>query len=218
MTDNATTWNERYSESERLWSGQPNVSLVRETADLTPGTALDLGCGEGADAVWLAARGWRVTGVDASTTALARATAHAEDAGVSDRVRFEPIDLARALPAGPFDLVCAHYIHTHGTLDLLDLVSRAAAIVAPGGHLLVVVHTAAPGSAGHGSGHGHGGEDHGHGERPFVVTSAEEIMDAVRAVPGDWTTVSAATFEREGRAPGGQVAVRTDLAVRVRRG
>lgn len=71
-------WEERYRQSERVWSGEPNSAVVAETAGLSPGRALDLGCGEGADAIWLAAHGWNVTGVDVSATAVERARLEAQ--------------------------------------------------------------------------------------------------------------------------------------------
>src|ERR1700679_3493773 len=73
---------ERYATADQLWSGQPNATLVAEVGDLEPGRALDVGCGEGADAVWLASRGWQVTAIDVSLLALQRATASAERSGV----------------------------------------------------------------------------------------------------------------------------------------
>ena len=75
-------WNERYAGSNQIWSGQPNQALVIEVSELPPGRVLDVGCGEGADAVWLAQRGWDVTGLDVSGVALDRARLHARDAGV----------------------------------------------------------------------------------------------------------------------------------------
>src|SRR6185295_18570046 len=78
-------WDNRYLDRERLWSGQPNGALVVEVAGLTPGRALDVGCGEGADAVWLAKGGWEVTALDVSGVALQRAAGHARDAGVAVR-------------------------------------------------------------------------------------------------------------------------------------
>ncbi len=78
--DNAVDyWENFYQERERVWSGNPNVFLVRELEPAPAGTALDLGCAEGADAIWLAERGWQVTGVDVSDTALGRARAHAAE-------------------------------------------------------------------------------------------------------------------------------------------
>lgn len=69
-------WDERYRSHATLWSGNPNGHLISETDGLTPGAALDVGSGEGADAIWLAERGWRVTAVDLSTVALQRVTIH----------------------------------------------------------------------------------------------------------------------------------------------
>nr|WP_231385985.1 class I SAM-dependent methyltransferase [Rhodococcus aetherivorans] len=74
-------WDERYRSRPALWSGEPNRHLVGEAAELEPGLALDVGCGEGADAIWLARRGWRVDGVDVSGVALRRAAEHADRAG-----------------------------------------------------------------------------------------------------------------------------------------
>ena len=69
-------WDERYSSADRIWSGNPNPHLVTVAAHLTPGTALDVGSGEGADAIWLASHGWTVTAIDISQVALDRSAAH----------------------------------------------------------------------------------------------------------------------------------------------
>ena len=124
-------WEERYSGEERVWSGNPNVLLVREVADLAPGSALDLGCGEGADAIWLARRGWRVTAVDVSATALRRGAAHAADADVADGITWEQHDLSRSFPAGAFDLVSAQFLHSPVAEDgeRESILRRAAAAV-----------------------------------------------------------------------------------------
>ena len=131
-------WDTRYRESDRLWSGRPNGALVVESADLPPGRVLDVGCGEGADAVWLASRGWSVTALEVSGVALERAAGHARDAGVS--VRWVHAGLAEAaLPARSFDLVSAQYPALLRTPDAAAERALLAA-VAPGGVLLLVHH------------------------------------------------------------------------------
>ncbi|MEU3549754.1 class I SAM-dependent methyltransferase [Streptomyces longwoodensis] len=131
-------WDNRYAERQQLWSGRPNGALVAEAAGLAPGRVLDVGCGEGADALWLARGGWDVTALDVSGVALDRAAGHARDAGLS--VRWVHAGLAEAaLPPASFDLVCAQY---PALLRTPDAVAERAllAAVAPGGVLLFVHH------------------------------------------------------------------------------
>ncbi|GAA3934812.1 SAM-dependent methyltransferase [Actinoplanes auranticolor] len=134
------SWDERYSGPEKVWSGQPNPQLVAEVTRLTPGTALDVGCGEGGDVIWLAQQGWKVTGADFSANGLARAARHAEQAGVADRVDFWQVD-ARAFAAEgrTFDLVTSHFLHPPDG-GMVEVTRRLTDAVAPGGHLLVVGH------------------------------------------------------------------------------
>ena len=135
-----TGWDERYAGQERFWSGEPNPQLVATAGELTPGTALDVGCGEGGDVVWLAGQGWRVTGADFSAEGLARAARHAEQAGVADLLDWWQVD-ARTFDAGDrsYDLVTSHYLHAPDG-GMVDVTRRLAAAVAPGGSLLVVGH------------------------------------------------------------------------------
>ena len=93
-------WEERYRARPALWSGRPNPQLVAEAAALAPGRALDVGSGEGADAIWLAERGWRVTGTDISTVALARAAEHARAAGAepAERITWLHADMRTTPP------------------------------------------------------------------------------------------------------------------------
>ena len=135
----AAEWDGRYGEQGDIrWSGRPNGRLVAEVTGMTAGSALDVGCGEGADAIWLATGGWTVTGVDVSDIALERGRAAAADAGVVvEWIRGDA--LATPLPAGAFDLVSLQY-------PALPKAAGEAAVralldtVRPGGVLLAVYH------------------------------------------------------------------------------
>ncbi len=135
-------WDERYQSSSTLWSGHPNPQLVTEAAGLAAGTALDVGCGEGADAIWLAERGWQVTAVDLSVVALERAAAQAVKIGaaVARRITWQHADLGSWVPAAAsYDLVSAQFLHL--PKDQRELIHRRLAeSVAPGGTLLIVGH------------------------------------------------------------------------------
>jgi SAM-dependent methyltransferase len=133
----AKFWDDRYQEfDEQMWSGEPNGALVAEVAALPPGRALDLGCGEGGDALWLAAHGWQVTATDISQVALDRAARVAGAAAVT----WTRTDVAVTPPAaGAYDLVSAQYFPIlrqpgHETMR------GVLAAVAPGGTLLFVGH------------------------------------------------------------------------------
>ncbi|MDG4861645.1 class I SAM-dependent methyltransferase [Streptomyces sp. T-3] len=131
-------WDTRYAERQQLWSGRPNGALVAEAAGLTPGRVLDVGCGEGADALWLARGGWDVTALEVSGIALERAAGHARDAGLA--VRWVHAELTEAaLPPASFDLVSAQYPALLRTSDAAAERALLAA-VAPGGVLLLVHH------------------------------------------------------------------------------
>ena len=131
-------WEARYGAAESIWSGNPNPVLVTEAAGLEPGTALDVGCGEGADALWLADRGWKVTGTDISTVALERAAKQGELQGL--RVDWQHVDLLADPPAPrSYDLVTAHFLQLPPD-KRRDLYAHLAAAVAPGGTLLIVGH------------------------------------------------------------------------------
>lgn len=129
-------WDEAYGESEAMWSGNPNAALVTEAGRLSPGLALDVGSGEGADAIWLEQQGWEVVGLEPSSVAIGRAAAAAKRAGIE--VEWVHGELGRAfLPHAEYDLVSACYLplftDSHEPSQLTGL-------VAPGGHLLVVHH------------------------------------------------------------------------------
>ncbi|WP_454853666.1 class I SAM-dependent methyltransferase [Promicromonospora soli] len=138
----AQHWDERYRSQDRLFSGNPNGVLVTEAAGLTPGRALDVGCGEGGDALWLAGRGWQVTAVDISQVALERGAAAAAAAGadVAGRVIWTQADLTTTPPpGGSFDLVSMQYLPLPAEPDHTALRGLLDA-VAPGGTLLIGSH------------------------------------------------------------------------------
>jgi trans-aconitate methyltransferase len=132
------SWEERYREKTAVWSGKPNQRLVDEASELPVGTALDVGCGEGGDTLWLASRGWKVTAVDFSTVALNRAAGHLGD--LAEGVEWVHADLTKwTPPVGHFALVTAQFMHLP-TADREPLYARLAEAVAPGGTLLIVGH------------------------------------------------------------------------------
>lgn len=133
-------WWEQHYQAHPTGHVSPGPQLVAEVADLPPGTALDAGCGTGADAIWLAREGWQVTAVDASSTAVGRAQALAaqQDPGVAQRITWLTADLTSWQPSQRYDLVTSQYVHPDLPFD--QFVARLAAAVAPGGTLLVVGH------------------------------------------------------------------------------
>ncbi len=169
--DNVDDWDRRYASEPQRWSGHPNGSLAVEIGHVSSGAALDVGCGEGADAIWLAQRGWDVTAIDFSQVALDRATRVAEDAGVEvDWVR---ADIAIEPPARRrYDLVSVHYPalrHTPGD----DAIHAIIDAVAPGGTLLIVGH------------HLDGSEHHQH--HGFDPSDYVQPTDVAEHLDGAWT-------------------------------
>jgi SAM-dependent methyltransferase len=195
------SWDERYGGDGHIWSGRPNAVLAHEASDLTPGRAVDLGCGEGGDAIWLAERGWQVTAADFSEAGLARAVAHAADRGVADRVEWRQADLRTWRPDGEqWDLVTSHFLHL---LDdgMVEATRQMADAVAPGGTLLVV---------------GHHPDDEHTGLRwsmPGVLFSAEQLLPALDP---DLFDVHAEARERRETRDGVEHVV-TDAVLRARR-
>jgi 2-polyprenyl-3-methyl-5-hydroxy-6-metoxy-1,4-benzoquinol methylase len=131
----------------------PNPYLARETSGLAPGTALDAGCGTGAEAIWLASHGWQVTAADISSEALARAAERATTSGAADLVEWVEADLSVWDPGTQFDLVTTHYAHP--AMPQLEFYDRIASWVKPGGTLLIVGHLRARVHSAAGDGHGH---------------------------------------------------------------
>ncbi|MFZ3454425.1 class I SAM-dependent methyltransferase [Arthrobacter sp. 7Tela_A1] len=203
-------WDGFYREKDQVWSGNPNALLVREIEGLNPGTALELGCGEGADAVWLARQGWQVTGMDISSVALERAASHARDAGVGDLTTWVQADLAdwalNAPETGPgYDLVCAQYLHSPTELPRDAILQRAVAAVAPRGRLLVVGHQDFPPWGRHPA------------PDPALPT-AVELAAALGLDALGWEIETAEAIPRTVDGPEGQQAVVHDNVLLARRG
>jgi SAM-dependent methyltransferase len=183
-------WDERYRSTDRVWSGAPNPHLVAYAAPLTPGTALDVGSGEGADAIWLACRGWHVTGLDISQVALDKAAvqAHAFGDEVAERLTWRQADLLTWRADATYDLVTAQFMHLPKA-GIFDLHRELPASVASGGTLLVVGH--------HPMDPRHSTEGEGF---PDIRYTAEEV--AALLDPEEWSTIEALTIERDPSAGG----------------
>jgi thioredoxin reductase/protein-L-isoaspartate O-methyltransferase len=191
-------WDERYRAADQLWSGNPNPHLVTTVAGMPTGDALDVGAGEGADAVWLASQGWKVTGVDVSGVALGKAAAHAREAGVE--VTWERVDVRQwDPPRGRYDLVSAQFMHFPRPV-LEDVHRRLAAAVRQGGTLLIVGHH--PADHEHGQGHDH------RRELMFTAQDAAASLD-----PAEWE-ISVTSPSREATDPDGNVRTIVDAVLR----
>jgi SAM-dependent methyltransferase len=188
-------WNRKYAGSELLWTGEPNRFLVAETEALPPRRALDLACGEGRNAVWLAERGWEVTGVDFADVGLDKARGLAAARGVeptwvqADLLEYDP-------PREAFDLVVILYLQLLAG-ERSRVLRSAAAAVATGGTLLVVAHDRSNLE------HGHGGP-----QDPRVLATPEEVA-------GDLGGLEVERADVVERRDGDLVAL--DLLVRARR-
>ncbi|SDD78157.1 Methyltransferase domain-containing protein [Glycomyces harbinensis] len=194
---------ERHWGDARPMTEDPNPHLVAETADATPGSALDAGCGTGTEAIWLAARGWQVTAVDITAAPLEQAAKRAARAGLGDRIDWVAADLVGWEPSSPFDLVTTHYAHP--AMAQLDFYARIAAWVAPGGTLLIVGHAAADGH------HHDRGSAHGH--HPAEATATAPGITA-RLDTEAWTVVTAEERQSTVIDPHGRSHPLRDVVVR----
>lgn len=238
--DSVASWEARYTESDRIWSGNANAALVSVIGGLgnlttnSPLTSLDIGCGEGADAIWLAERGWHATGIDVSPTAISRAEAAARSRGIA--VEFAAADVRQWSGAddgqgdgagGGYDLVTGCFLHTRMPDTREDLLAAVAAQVKPGGLLFLLSHAAMPpwaqdhdhGEGGHDS-HGEGGHEHDHSHDPVTPESDLAILEALTSEDGSpirWIPVIGDVRTRQATGPDGQVAELEDSIVLVRR-
>lgn len=184
----AAFWDQKYRQHHGAWDSEPNPFLAQDIAGLEPGTALDVGCGEGSDAIWLAGHGWQVTAVDISNVALARARA----ADVARQVSWLQADvLDWQPPAAAFDLVTTHFLHIPPA-GRPALFGRLALAVRPKGMLLVVAHHVSDLET-----------SIGRPPIPDLYFTADEV--AALLTPGRWEVLFGGTrprsaTDREGRA------------------
>lgn len=168
MNMNSRQWDERYSGDELVWSSEPNQFLVSEVADLPTGRAVDLACGEGRNAVWLAEKGWQVLGVDFSPVGLAKAKRIAEFSEVQISWVESAVEAWRPPPQG-FDLVVMCYLQLSQPARS-EALAVAVEAVAEGGTLLVIAHDADNLARGYG-----GPLD------PGVLYNVDDVKDAASA-------------------------------------
>lgn len=169
----AAEWDARYAQHDLVWGAGPNRSVAAELAELAPGRALDVACGEGRNAIWLASRGWPAVGVDFSTTGLQRARRLATEAGVADRTEFVHGDVVSGpLPDGPFDAIVVAYLQVSADQRRKAL-QLAVEELAPGGTLLVVAHDSTNLAEGYG-----GPQD------PAVLYTPSDVVADLRGLPG----------------------------------
>ncbi|HWG64372.1 MAG TPA: methyltransferase domain-containing protein [Streptosporangiaceae bacterium] len=199
-------WDERYLSQHSLWSGNPNSHLVAEAGDLAPGVTLDVGCGEGADAIWLARRGWQVVAVDVSAVALQRAAANAARMGdsVAERIDWQHQDVM-AWDPGParYDLVSSQFMHLPEA-PRRALFRRLATAVVPGGTLLIVGH--------------HPSDLETTMPRPHhreLFFTGDDIADDLD--PGEWVIITNAAPGRAVTDPDGITVTIHDTVLRARR-
>lgn len=184
-------------------TGGPGPVLVEAVGALTPGDALDLGCGGGGDALWLAEKGWTVLTVDVSATALARVADRAASAGVTDRVRTQRHDLDATFPQGRFDLISAQFLLSPVPFDRAAMFGRAAAALRPGGVLLIVDHASvAPWSW---------------ADPDTVFPSPDELLADLSLDSELWEDMRAENRDRVSDGPGGQRATVSDTVLTLTR-
>lgn len=200
-------WDQHYQSANHQGSAVrddrgPNPYLIAETAGLLPGSALDAGCGEGAEAIWLAAHGWRVTAADIAADALTRASARLAGTDAAAHVHWVEADLSIWEPNEQFDLVTTHYAHP--AIPQLDFYERIATWVAPGGTLLIVGHLHSPRATGH--------EHHPPAEASATLASILE-----RLSPSGWRLVTADEHVRTLTGRHGEHVYLNDVVVRANR-
>ncbi|MEE1618654.1 class I SAM-dependent methyltransferase [Brachybacterium sp. J153] len=195
-------WEQRYAESDRVWSGKVNATTASVVAAFTPGEAIDLGCGEGGDVLWLAEHGWTAQGLDISPTAVGRARAEAEARRLATAT-FAATDLEAWEPEpSSADLVTASFFQSDVALERTAILRRAATVLRPGGHLVLVSHAAPPSWA----------SDH-----PARMIGSREEVEQLALPAAEWEVVTCEDRPRPAVGPDGAPGEHLDAVVVLRR-
>ena len=198
----AAYWEQRYSSSERVWSGRVNATMAAVVGELTPGSAIDLGCGEGGDVLWLAEQGWQAQGLDISATAVGRAREEAATRGL-ESATFTATDLSTWRPEPEsVDLVTASFFQSNVALDGVAIPRAAASAVRSGGRLVVVSHAQGPDGSTH---------------RGTAVASAREEAASLDLPTEQWTIEVAEERSRPTSGHDGQHSELLDAVLVMRR-
>lgn len=203
--DNQTAdkfWDDFYSKRDQAWSGNANPQLVRIASTLEVGTALDLGCGEGGDTLWLAKHGWTVTATDISEVALTRAKALVDQHHIGNRVTVERHDFEHSFPVGKYDLVSAQFLQSPVEFQRQKVLQKASAAVALNGILLIVEHGSAPSFSEYAE---------------YTFPSAEETFRSLALDSSKWEVIEVASPEREISGPSGETATIVDNVIALKR-
>ena len=194
----STQWDERYSTSELIWTGNANQFVEAHLADLEPGTAIDLGAGEGRNAVWLANRGWTVTAVDFSQVGLDKAQQLASDHDVT--INTVGADATTWQPDVPVDLVMLSYLQLP-TAQQRTVLDHAVTWLTPGGTLFVIAHDRS-------------NIEHGYGGPPSadVCYTVDDTVDAL----GSLDVHTAEVAERHVDTPDGPKVALDTLVIATR--
>lgn len=206
MSEAADFWEQRYAGSEPIWSGRVNQSLAELVADFEPGRALDLGCGEGADVIWLAEQGWKVTGVDISVTAIARAREAASEKAEDGQTDFVVADLESWVSESTdkYDLIIASFLQSPIGFDRSRVLRLAINLLADHGSMLLISHAAPPPWM-----KNHRPANH------FIQPDQE--LEMLQLDPEGWKVQVAEVRERTITGPEGNKAILKDTVVLVQR-
>jgi len=196
-------WEDRYEAASAETSGRPTTVLEKFVKDRPVGHALELGCGKGDDAVWLAKQGWFVTALDISQAAIDIARKNAERNNVAEKINFKVCDLTKDFPEGDYDLVTAQFLESPFEFPRERILNHAAKHVCAAGMLLVTTHGSVP---------------------PWSETqwetdfpTPEEALVALNLDLTDWTRIFVENFSRIGQKPGSKPGKLIDTVIALER-